>query len=181
MPLPARMKPVRASRMKIKALAEKADEILTMIDTGSDENDETLNAFIAEWNSQVPNPYAYSNFRDFSSWTSAKQFTKIAFNQEKFYEDLTWEELVQLITFIYQAEGSEADVDFALRLLEKNFTANPSDLMFWPNEWFKDETNLHISLSAEEMGGYLMAASNRYVAGAPEIELKYSLPVGGWD
>lgn len=33
MPLPARMKPVRASRVKIKELAEKADRILGMIDS----------------------------------------------------------------------------------------------------------------------------------------------------
>jgi hypothetical protein len=42
-------------------------------------------------------------------------------------------------------------------VLEKNFDANPSDLIYWPNEWFQDKDMLHVDLTPEEIAGYLMA------------------------
>ena len=72
-----------------------------------------------DWNRQVVNPYEFSDFRDFSSWTSAKDFTRMAFNQKKYIEDLTWDELVQIIRFVCSAEGKESEQSHALGLLEK--------------------------------------------------------------
>ena len=87
MPLPERMKPAKISRQKLKELADMAKEILSQIDNGADEDDEGLKAMIDDWNRQVVNPYKFSDFRDFSSWTDAKNFTRMAFNQEKFITD----------------------------------------------------------------------------------------------
>lgn len=109
MPLPERMKPAKISRQKLKELADMAKEILSQIDSGADEDDEALKAMIDDWNSQVVNPYDFSDFRDFSSWTSAKDFTRMAFNQEKYVADLTWDELVQIISFVCNAEGKESE------------------------------------------------------------------------
>lgn len=78
---------------------------------------------IVEWNSQVACPYAFSDFRDFSSWTSAKEFTRMAFNLEKFYVDFTWDELVQTLRCVSDAKSKESEQNFALALLEKNFMA----------------------------------------------------------
>lgn len=177
MPLPERMKPTKISSKKIKELARKAEEILSKIDEGANDDDERLMVMIDEWNNQVTCPYAFSDFRDFSSWTNAKEFTRMAFNLEKFYEDFTWEELIQIIKLVCNAEGKESDTDFALRLLEKNFDGNPSDLIFWPNEWFQDPDMLHVDLSPEEIAGYLMARSGRQLADAPKMALKYPYPV----
>ncbi|MCG8710545.1 hypothetical protein JHU04_003838 [Brenneria sp. 4F2] len=176
MPLPERMKQAKVSRQKIKALAEKAEDILATIDGGAGEEDEKLIKMMAEWNSQVVNAYEFSDFRDYSSWTSAQEFTMMAFNQESYFEDLTWDELVQIFNFICAAEGSESEQHHALSLLEKNFDINPSNLIYWPDAWFEDEDMFHVELTAEEMAGYLMARSGRYLADAPEIELKYPMP-----
>lgn len=177
MPLPERMKPTKVSSSRIKELATYANLILSKIDSGANSEDPELKSMMAEWNNQVTCPYEFSDFRDFASWASAKEFTRIAFNLEKYYEDFTWHELVQIIIFVCKAEGKESEQNFALKLLEKNFDGNPSDLIYWPDSWFQDPEMLHVDLSSEEIAGYLMARSGRLLADAPEIELKYPIPV----
>ena len=178
MPLPERFKPAKINRQKLKELTDAAEEMLSRIDSGADENDEGLKAMIDDWNRQVVNPYEFSDFRDFSSWTDAKNFTRIAFNQEKYVADLTWDELVQIISFVCNAEGKESEQSYAQGLLEKNFDANPSDLIDWPNEWFQNEDMHHVDLTPEEIAGYLMARSGRLLSDAPQIDLIYPLPPG---
>ena len=176
MPLPERMKPAKVSSKKINELAKNAEMILSKIDEGSDQEDPVLVAMMAEWNEQVLCPYAFSDFRDFSSWTSAREFTRMAFNLDKFYPDFTWEELIQTIKFICDCEGNESEQNYALSLLKCNFTGNPSDLIFWPDSWFQNPEMLHADLSVEEIAGYLMARSDRALADAPDIELRYPIP-----
>ncbi len=83
MPLPERLQPAKVNRQKLKQLADMAEEILAQIDNGAKEEDAGLKMLINDWNSQVINPYAFSDFRDFSSWTSAKDFTRMAFNRKR--------------------------------------------------------------------------------------------------
>ncbi|WP_333500240.1 hypothetical protein [Kluyvera sp. CHPC 1.2972] len=176
MPLPERMNPAKVSSKKINELAKNAEMILSKIDEGSDQEDPVLVAMMAEWNEQVLSPYAFSDFRDFSSWTSAREFTRMAFNLDKFYPDFTWEELIQTINFICACEGKESEQIFALSLLECNFDGNPSDLIYWPDSWFQNPEMLHVDLSAEEIAGYLMARSERRLIDAPDIALRYPIP-----
>ncbi|ATA18047.1 hypothetical protein EDC48_101174 [Gibbsiella quercinecans] len=177
MPIPERMRPVKVNNKKIKELAKKAEQILASIDGGASEEDPLLKEMMDNWNSQVACPYAFSDFRDFSSWTDAHEFTRIAFNLEKFYEDFTWDELLQTINFVRDPKSRESEQNFVLSLLEKNFHGNPSDLIFWPNYWFNKPDMLHVDLSTEEIAGYLMARSGRQLADAPQIDLKYPIPV----
>lgn len=65
---------------------------------------------------------------------------------------------------------------FCSLLLEKNFHGNPSDLIFWPDEWFQDPDMLDVELSVEEIACYLMVRSGRQLVDAPEIDLKYQIP-----
>jgi len=176
-PLPERMKPANVSNKKIIEMTKKAEHILSKIDGGKTEQDCELRAMIVDWNSQVMCPREYSDFRDFRSWTSAREFTRMAFNLERFYEDFTWHELLHTIEYICNAEGEESEQDFALSLLEINFPGNPSDLIYWPDQWFQDPEMFHVELSAEEIAGYLMARSGRQLVDAPQIELKYPVPV----
>lgn len=176
MPLPERMKPTKVSSKKIAELSKNAKMILSKIDEGANQEDPVLMAMMVEWNNQVACPYAFSDFRDFSSWTSAREFTRMAFNLDKFYPDFTWVELIQIINFICACEGKESEQNFALSLLEYNFDGNPSDLIFWPDSWFQNAEMLHSDLSAEEIAGYLMARSGRHLADAPDIELRYPIP-----
>ena len=176
MPLPERMRPTKVSSKKIDELTKNAERILAKIDEGSDQQDPVLVAMMAEWNSQVVCPCTFSDFRDFSSWTSAREFTRAAFNLERFYPDFSWNELIQTINFICDCEGKESEQNFALSLLERNFDGNPSDLIFWPDSWFKDPEMLHVELTAQEIAGYLMARSGRLLADAPETALIYPIP-----
>lgn len=176
MAIPERMRPVKVTSKKIRELAQKAKEILAAIDGGASEKDAFLKEMIDEWNSQVVCPYEFSDFRDFSSWTNANEFTRIAFNLEKFYADLTWEELVQTIKCVCDPKSKESEQNFALSLLERNFHGNPSDLIFWPDEWFQDPDMSDVELSAEEIACYLMVRSGRQLVDAPEIDLKYQMP-----
>ncbi len=68
-----------------------------------------LKDMIDDWNSQVVCPCEFSDFRDYSSWTNANEFTRIAFNLEKFYEDFTWEELVQTISCVCDPKSNESE------------------------------------------------------------------------
>ncbi|HCL5250414.1 TPA: hypothetical protein N2G30_000486 [Salmonella enterica] len=176
MPLPERMRPVKVSSNKIKELAKKATQILAKIDEGAKQEDPALKSMIDEWNRQVVSPWSFSAFRDFSSWTSAIEFTRIAFTSAKWYADFTWDELIQTINAVCDAKSKESEQDLALSILIKNFAGNPSDLIFWPDEWFQDPDMLHVDLTTEEIAGYLMARSGRHLADAPQIELKYPLP-----
>lgn len=176
MPLPERMRPVKVSSNKIKELSKKASQILARIDEGAKEEDPALKSMIDEWNSQVVSPQTFSDFRDFSSWTSAIEFTRIAFTQAQWYADFTWDELIQTIRTVCDPKRKESEQDHALSLLEKNFCGHPYDLIFWPNEWFQDPDMLHVELTTEEIAGYLMARSGRHLADAPKMKLKYSIP-----
>ena len=176
MPLPERMRPVKVSR-KIKELSQKATQILARIDKGAKEEDSALRSMIDEWNSQVVSPRTFSDFRDFSSWTNAVEFTRIAFTRAQWYADFTWDELIQTIRTVCDPKCKESEQDHALSLLEKNFDGNPSDLIFWPNEWFQNPDMLHVELTTEEIAGYLVARSSRYLDDAPKMELKYSIPL----
>jgi len=74
------MKPTKVSSSRIKELATYANIILSKIDSGANSEDPELKSMMAEWNNQVTCPSEFSDFRDFSSWTSAKEFTRIALN-----------------------------------------------------------------------------------------------------
>ncbi|VEC04876.1 Uncharacterised protein [Klebsiella pneumoniae] len=87
--------------------------------------------------------------------------------------DLSWDELIQIIQFVCQAKVRNLNQSYALGLLEKNFDANPSDLIYWPNEWFQDKGHASCRFEPEEIAGYLMAKSGRRLSDAPHIELKY--------
>lgn len=173
--IPERMRPTKVSSKKIKELAKKAELILASIDNGVSEEDTVLKEMMDEW-SQVVYPYEFSDFRDFPSWTDAKEFTRIAFNLEKFYEDFTWDELVQTINCVCDPKSTESEQNFAISLLEKNFHGNPSDLIFWPDDWFQNPDVVDVELTSEEIAGYLMARSGRLLTDTPEIHLKYPVP-----
>ncbi|MDM7191999.1 hypothetical protein QUH40_29585, partial [Klebsiella pneumoniae] len=68
-----------------------------------------------------------------------------------------------VINFIRKAEGSASDHSYALQLLEINFKSNPLDLIYHPDCWLNDEALFHARLTTEEIGGYLMKKSGRWL------------------
>lgn len=167
MPLPERLKPIRPNRKKMKEMAVLLQSITDCIYNGAAEEDEKLQLLMSEWNRQSLRPFEYHEFRDFHSYTDAKEFTKSALNKEKYVNDLTFEEFLAIISFVCNAEGSEADGNYALFFLKENFNANPSDLIYYPNEWFNNPELFHVDLSNEEIAGYLKEKSGRHLPDAP--------------
>ncbi|MGM0936020.1 MAG: hypothetical protein ACQEWL_05295 [Pseudomonadota bacterium] len=174
MPLPERLKPIKINRSIMKDKLDLLEKITIKIDSGAKEDNTELNLMMKNWNTQTAKIYEFSDFRDYNSWTSAKEFTKMAFNQTKYIDDLTYEELIAIIEFICNAEGNESEQSYTLDLLEINFDANPLDLIYWPNEWFNDEDV--DDLSFEEIAAYLMHRSQRILPDSPKIILRYPIP-----
>ena len=174
MSLPERLKPTKVSHIIMKKKLDLLENITIKIDSGAKENDEELNSMMCYWNEGIISLCEFTDFRDYNSWTSAEEFTRIAFNKVRYIEDLSYEELIGIIDFICSAEGKESEQSYALNLLETNFDVNPSDLIYWPDEWFNnDEVD---DLSTVEIAAYLMEKSNRKLPNAPEVVLKYSIP-----
>ncbi|WP_050555033.1 hypothetical protein [Cronobacter condimenti] len=75
------MRPTRVSGEKRNALVKPADMFLSKIDESADEDDPILATMMDEWSKQVACPSMFSDFREFSARSSAKAFTRMAFNQ----------------------------------------------------------------------------------------------------
>lgn len=84
MPLPERLKPIKMNRSIINDKLDLLEQITIKIDSGVTENDSGLNALMKDRNIQTVSPYEFSDFRDYNSWTSAKEFIQMAFNRTKY-------------------------------------------------------------------------------------------------
>lgn len=95
--------------------------------------------------------------------------------------DLTYPELRAVLEGLLPARLSEAEQSYYLGWLEANLPgSNVSDLIYWPNEWFKDQSMLHVELTPDQLLGYAMRASGQVIPGAPEdVELPYPMPKRG--
>lgn len=176
MAMPDRLRPIPATP-KIRALMKDLlKQILDRIWDNQERENADIGALIQQWNGYASRAFEFHEFRDMHSHTSEANFLRTAFHQEKYVDDLSFEEACALADFICQCAGTESDTDYALGLLETNFPeANASDLIFWPNEWFGDEGMLHIELSSAQIVGYLMLASSRQLPDAPPIDLPYAI------
>ncbi|NOM71377.1 hypothetical protein G9Q09_28515, partial [Klebsiella pneumoniae] len=53
--------------------------------------------------------------------------------------------------------------------------------IYHPDCWFNDEALFHARLTTEEIGGYLMKKSGRWLNDAPDIQLVYAIPLDVYD
>ena len=69
---------------------------------------------------------------------------------EKVIPDITYDELLEIITRVYNAQGSVSHTNFWISLLEKNLPdPRISELIYWPDQYFNDDQ--HSNLSPKEM------------------------------
>ncbi|NTZ40993.1 hypothetical protein EXW94_25685 [Enterobacter sp. JMULE2] len=177
MPLPVRLHPSEIHHDKLQSMNAIAEELSNLIDTGSDEKSSKVNALIEKWNISAVSKFEFSDFRDYHSWISTENFVKTALYQAKYQEDLSFREAKQIIEFISTAEGNEALQGYALSLIELNFSEpHASDLFYYPEDWFKNDSMSDVNLTNDEILGYLMKKSGRWLSDAPEIDLPYPLP-----
>jgi hypothetical protein len=93
--------------------------------------------------------------------------------------DLTYTELQSVIAVVREAvELAEDEQSWYEGWLETNFPgANFSDLLYWPNHWFGDESLLHAEFTDEQLLRYAMLWSGRVLPDAPvDVPLPYPIP-----
>lgn len=177
MPLPVRLHPSEIHHDKLQSMNAIAEELTNLIDTGSDEKSSKVKALIEKWNIFAFSKFEFSDFRDYHSWISTENFVKTALYQAKYQADLSFHEAKQIIEFISTAQGNEALQGYALSLIELNFSEpGASDLFYYPEYWFKNDSMADVNLTYDEILGYLMKKSGRWLPDAPEIDLPYPLP-----
>ncbi|MDX7986370.1 hypothetical protein FE392_03330 [Xenorhabdus sp. 12] len=176
MPIPQRLMPYKP---KVEEY-ERMDALLTQIEDKifdhNNKNAPETQELINEWNKNASREFEFHEFRDLHSYTDNESFIHSAFYKIKYIEDLSFHEAIELINVFFETSNPDPHVYYAKDLLEINFSnINISDLVFWPNDWFQDD-ELDVELTPEEVLGYAMARSGRFLPDAPEIELKYPIP-----
>lgn len=91
--------------------------------------------------------------------------------------DLTYAQLVSMVEAIRDPDTDEDIGEFYMETIERTLPgANVSDLIFWPNEWFRDEEMLHADMEASEIAAYLIAWTGKKLPGSEDVRLP-TIPV----
>lgn len=88
------------------------------------------------------------------------------------YPGLTYEELVAIVEAVLETEMSDDHVSFYLETIELTLPgANVEELLFWPGEWFCDDSMDEADLNEFQIANYLLAWTRRMLPGSERIEL----------
>lgn len=88
------------------------------------------------------------------------------------YPGLTYEELVAIIDAVLETEMSDDDVSFYLQTIELTLPgADVEELLFWPDQWFRDESMSDVDLNEFQIANYLLAWTRRMLPGSERITL----------
>ena len=86
--------------------------------------------------------------------------------------DLTYDELVAMIEAICDPNTDEEISGYYVGLIDCTLPgANVSDLIFCPDEWFRDKAKLNIDLSPIDVANYILAWTERRLLGDETIVL----------
>lgn len=172
-----RLRPAKVDAGDLARFVALAAEIESCAAAHDDEA--KLQTLLDEWNERAYRPYAPGEFTSYQGATSTEQFARAALATPVGYvDDLSFEEACGAMAAVAQAKLSDAETGAVLDALELNFPgANVSDLVFWPNAWFGDESLLDVELTPEQLVGYASARSGRSLAGEPsDLELPHPVP-----
>ena len=87
-------------------------------------------------------------------------------------DDLTYDELVAMIAAVCDPDTEEEINRYYVGIIDCTLPgASVSDLIFWPNEWFRDEEMLQVDLSPNEIANYVLAWTEKRLPGSEAIEL----------
>jgi hypothetical protein len=170
MPIPTRLRPPPITDKEMAWYTELCRRI---------ENRRHSDDDLAAWNRRAGTEYEEAEFRSYYGSMEIDDFVAIMLmGVPKLVPDLTYAELRDVLEAQLSATLSEAEVSYYLRWLEVNLpNADISDLLYWPDQWFRDETMLHVELSHDQILAYAMAKSGRSISGAPaEVPMPYPIP-----
>ena len=86
------------------------------------------------------------------------------------FSDLTYEQLIQMIEAISDPETEEEVEGYYVGVIDCTLPGSEvTDLIFWPNEWFRDSQMSEIDLNAQEIANYLLAWSEKRLKGSEKV------------
>jgi hypothetical protein len=172
MPIPDRFRLPPISDAELREYMDLSAEIEDGLEFGDDVAD-----LLARWNRRMGREYEPAEFRYHGATDRSTFVTGALTGTPARVADLTYLELRAVLDEVLSARLSEAEGTYFVFWLEANLPgANVSDLIYWPNEWFKDQSMLHVALTPDQLLGYAMTASGRVLPDAPRVELPYPMP-----
>ncbi|MCA9041760.1 MAG: hypothetical protein KDA65_15510 [Planctomycetaceae bacterium] len=181
MPIPERFKlpPIP------EELFQRMSYLCGVIDSGSNHD---VGEHLAEWNKHSNRKCEAYDLEGYRSGMDKVPFVRSFLHPiPVFVEDVFYSEVVDVLNSIWNVEGTEDETSYYLNWLEAQFpNSNISDLIYWPDEWFGDESlfrdeNGHFKtdaeLSVDQIIAYAMAKSKRMLTDAPTgVRMPYPLP-----
>lgn len=149
MPIPERLRPPTPSVEEFREYRELCVQI-------EDARESEVGPLLARWNARAARPYTQVEFKTYYGAVDIETFVaEMLLGSPAWVPDLTYAELREVLLAVSNAELSEAVSSHFLHWLEVNLPgANVSDLIYWPNEWFKDEAMLHAELTPDQILAY---------------------------
>jgi hypothetical protein len=172
MPIPDRLRPPPITDAELRAYMDLSAEIEDGLEFGDDVTD-----LLARWNRRMGRAYDPAEFRYHGATDRDTFVTGALLGTPARVADLTYPELRAVLDEVLSGRLTETEGTYYVFWLEANLPrANVSDLIYWPNEWFKDQSMLQVELSPDQLLGYAMKASGRVLPDAPGVELPYPMP-----
>lgn len=173
MPIPARLRPPTPSAEEMREYMELSRQIEAGLEDRAD-----VSELLAHWNARAGRAYQPSDFRYHGAISIETFVTTMLLGAPAFVSDLTYTELRGVVAAVGTAEVSEAVLHHFVAWLEVNFpNVDITNLIYWPNHWFNDESLLHAGLSDDQILAYAMAKSGRRVPGAlADVPMPYPMP-----
>lgn len=171
MPVPERLRPPTPSVAEFR-------EYIALCDRIEDAAPSDVEPLLARWNARAGRTYTHAEFKTYYGAVDVETFVgEMLLGEPAVVSDLTYAELRAVLESAAGNELSEAVASYYLNWLDVNLPgANVSDLLYWPNEWFGDESMLQVELTPDQMLAYAMAKSGRQFADAPDVPLPYPMP-----
>jgi len=174
MPIPERFRVPRFTKADVAKLSKLCDEIEDGVNGHED-----VSELLAEWHRYARRQFEPREFTTYYGSMEKKEFVKSALLPPAGrIEDLKYDECKAIVSAFAHAEiRNQAEQAYYLELLESNFPdSNMSDLLFWPNHWFGDDSYFmdgpqfrpDRNLSVDQILRYAMLKSGRVLPDAPE-------------
>lgn len=174
MPIPERLAFKEPSDVEVREYREICNEIGKRVLEGED-----TSALLARWNARASRVYSPDEFTTFRGAIDVDEFVSLALiPRPTFVEDLTYDELRAVFESVTNATfGSEAAHSYFLEWLEVQLPdAEVSELLYWPDQWFRVPEALHFDFSADQLIRAAMDRSGRVLESAPVVSLPYDVP-----
>lgn len=175
MPIPERLRPAPPTAEELAAYTELCRRIENRRYADEDE----LAELLARWNRRAGREYDAAEFRTYYGAMEIGEFvTGMLLGVPQLVPDLRYSELRDVLEAVVAVALPQPEDGYFLNWLEAQLPGSDiSDLIYWPNEWFGDESLLHVELTPDQILAYAMARSGRRLPGAPEnVTLPHPIP-----